>query len=157
MMLRLELYKKPPRRSIGEQTHNIVGINSFKDPNISPIVCALVSLMLVHCVTYFARTFCLALLIRLIDDVDLYVLCFVEFGKQFIKEQRISPDAFIQLALQLTYYKVHRRLVSTYESAGLGQYNFGRVDNIRSATTEALSWVKAMCDEIPEITVSTAA
>lgn len=98
----------------------------------------------------------LSVIRRLIDDLDLYVLCFGEFGKEFIKAQRISPDAFIQLALQLTYYKVHRRLVSTYESAGLRQYKYGRVDNIRAATMEALSWSKAMCDEIPDITVSCA-
>lgn len=81
------------------------------------------------------------------------MLHFGDFGKSFIKQQKMSPDAFVQLALQLTYYKVHRKLVSTYESAGLRQYRLGRVDNIRAATFEALAWVKAMCDEIPEITV----
>lgn len=65
----------------------------------------------------------------------------------------MSPDAYIQLALQLTYYKVHRKLVSTYESAAIRQYKLGRVDNIRGATMEALGWAKAMCDEISEITV----
>ncbi|XP_054156142.1 choline O-acetyltransferase-like [Oppia nitens] len=89
---------------------------------------------------------------KLISDVDLYVLQFNEFGKQFIKSQLMSPDAFVQLALQLTYYKVHRKLVSTYESASIRQFRLGRVDNIRSATIEALGWAKAMCDEIPEIT-----
>ncbi|KAI1291945.1 Choline O-acetyltransferase [Halotydeus destructor] len=87
-----------------------------------------------------------------VDDVDLYVLQFNEFGKQFIKSQCLSPDAFIQLALQLTYYKVHRKLVSTYESAGLRQFGKGRVDNIRAANMQSLAWVKAMCDEVPEIT-----
>lgn len=91
---------------------------------------------------------------RLSEDVDLYILNFVEFGKNFIKDQKISPDAFVQLAIQLTYYKIHRTLVSTYESAGLRVFKDGRVDNIRSNTMEALAWAKAMCDEIPEITVS---
>lgn len=90
----------------------------------------------------------------LIDDVDLHVLLYNEFGRNFIKGRGLSPDAFIQLALQLTYYKVHRRLVSTYESAGLRQFKLGRVDNIRAATSEALEWVKAMCDEGIEKTVS---
>lgn len=90
---------------------------------------------------------------RLVADLDMYVLHFNEYGKNFIKNQKMSPDAYIQLALQLTYYKVHRKLVSTYESAAIRQYKFGRVDNIRAATLEALAWAKAMCDEIPEITV----
>ena len=91
---------------------------------------------------------------KLIDDLDLYVLQFKEFGKTFIKQQSMSPDAFIQIALQLTHYKVHRKLVSSYESAGLRQYRHGRVDNIRSCTTPALFWAQSMCDEVPDVTVS---
>ncbi len=72
---------------------------------------------------------------------------FAEFGSEFIKQQRISPDVFIQLALQLTYFKLHRRVVSTYESCSLRQFRKGRVDNIRSATKEALAWARAMCGE----------
>ncbi|GBN30709.1 Choline O-acetyltransferase [Araneus ventricosus] len=41
--------------------------------------------------------------------------------------------------------RVHRRLVSTYESASLRRFYKGRVDDIRAATAEALEWVKAMC------------
>ncbi|GFY42974.1 hypothetical protein TNIN_118101 [Trichonephila inaurata madagascariensis] len=43
-------------------------------------------------------------------------------------------------------FRVHRKLVSTYESASLRRFYKGRVDNIRAATAEALAWVKAMCD-----------
>jgi choline O-acetyltransferase len=91
---------------------------------------------------------------KLIDDLDLYVLQFKEFGKSFIKQQSMSPDAFIQIALQLTHYKVHRRLVSSYESAGLRQFKKGRVDSIRSCTMPVLFWAQAMCDEVPDVTVS---
>ncbi|KAM7306017.1 choline O-acetyltransferase isoform X1 [Ixodes scapularis] len=86
---------------------------------------------------------------KLAEDVDLYVLTFQNYGKDFIKAQKISPDVFIQLALQLTYYKVHRKLVSTYESASLRKFHLGRVDNIRAATSEALTWIQAMCDAVP--------
>lgn len=81
------------------------------------------------------------------------ILNFNQFGKNFIKQQSISPDAFVQLALQLTFYKVHRQLVSSYESATLRQFKNGRVDNIRSNTLEALTWSKALCDELPQTTV----
>ncbi|KAG8193670.1 hypothetical protein JTE90_024033 [Oedothorax gibbosus] len=82
---------------------------------------------------------------KLCKDLDLFVHRFTIYGKEFIKSHKISPDAFIQVALQLTYYKVHRKLVSTYESASLRRFHKGRVDNIRAATPEALAWVKVMC------------
>ena len=43
---------------------------------------------------------------NLASDVHLYVLAFNEFGKGLIKTFRMSPDAFIQAALQLAHYRV---------------------------------------------------
>lgn len=51
---------------------------------------------------------------------------------------------FIQLALQLAYYKLYGKLTATYESASTTRFLLGRVDCIRSATPEALEWVMAM-------------
>lgn len=42
---------------------------------------------------------------RAISNLDFYLLRFEKFGKEFPKSQNMSPDCFIQLALQLTYYK----------------------------------------------------
>ncbi len=42
--------------------------------------------------------------------------------------------------------RCHGRQVSTYESASIRRFQEGRVDNIRSATPEALAFVKAMTD-----------
>ncbi|KAG9510018.1 Choline O-acetyltransferase, partial [Fragariocoptes setiger] len=83
---------------------------------------------------------------KLIDDFQIHILEFKHFGKSCIKSHRMSPDAFIQLAMQLTYYRCHKQLVSTYESASLRQFRLGRVDNIRANTIEALQWVKSMAD-----------
>lgn len=47
----------------------------------------------------------LSCIVRLIDNLDFHVLKFKGFGRDFPKSQGMSPDAFIQLALQLTYYK----------------------------------------------------
>ncbi|KAF1373754.1 hypothetical protein PFLUV_G00242230 [Perca fluviatilis] len=84
---------------------------------------------------------------RLVDNLDMDVFKFNVYGKEFIKKQRMSPDAFIQVALQLAFYKCNRRLVSTYESASIRRFQDGRVDNIRSATPEALAFVLSMTDE----------
>ncbi|KAK2875977.1 hypothetical protein Q8A67_020073 [Cirrhinus molitorella] len=83
---------------------------------------------------------------RLVRNLDMNVFTFAAYGKEFIKQQKMSPDAYIQLALQLAFYRCHGRLVSTYESASLRRFRQGRVDNIRSATPEALAFVKALTD-----------
>ncbi|XP_055550959.1 choline O-acetyltransferase isoform X2 [Wyeomyia smithii] len=80
-----------------------------------------------------------------IENLDFYVYRYKAFGKNFIKACQVSPDAFIQLALQLAYYKLYGHLVSTYESASTRRFLLGRVDCIRSASVEALEWSKAMC------------
>ncbi|XP_049863343.1 choline O-acetyltransferase-like isoform X4 [Schistocerca gregaria] len=83
----------------------------------------------------------------LVEDLDFYVYRYAGYGKEFIKSSKVSPDAYIQLALQLAYFKLNRRLVATYESASTRRFRLGRVDCIRSATPEALQWVTAMCQD----------
>lgn len=41
-----------------------------------------------------------------IADLDLYVMRHNDFGKGVIKKCKVSPDAFIQMALQMAYFKV---------------------------------------------------
>ncbi|GFS06514.1 choline acetyltransferase [Elysia marginata] len=81
---------------------------------------------------------------NLVNDFDLSMFKFDKYGREFIKKQNMSPDAFIQLALQLTYYKIHASLTSTYESASVRRYRQGRVDVIRANSPAALTWIKAM-------------
>ncbi|XP_050294303.1 choline O-acetyltransferase, partial [Anthonomus grandis grandis] len=81
---------------------------------------------------------------NLVKDLDYQVYRFTSYGKDFIKSCRVSPDVFIQLALQLAYYKLYGKLAATYESASTRRFLLGRVDCIRSASPEALQWVKAM-------------
>lgn len=44
--------------------------------------------------------------LALINDVDLKLLMCDKYGKGFIKKCKVSPDAFIQMVLQLAYYRV---------------------------------------------------
>ncbi|KAL0964810.1 hypothetical protein UPYG_G00329280 [Umbra pygmaea] len=89
---------------------------------------------------------CAQRLQSLVRNLDMDVHKFEAYGKEFIKKQKMSPDAYIQIALQLAFYRCNGRLVSTYESASIRRFHEGRVDNIRSATPEALAFVKAMTD-----------
>ncbi|XP_076259622.1 choline acetyltransferase isoform X1 [Rhynchophorus ferrugineus] len=81
---------------------------------------------------------------NLVKDLDFQVFRYTSYGKDFIKSCKVSPDVYIQLALQLAYYKLYGKLTATYESASTRRFLLGRVDCIRSASPEALEWVKAM-------------
>ena len=85
-------------------------------------------------------------LITLQSRLDMEKYHFKAFGKNFIKRQNMSPDAFVQVALQLSYYEIYNRLCSTYESASLRRFKNGRVENIRAATTSVLQFCKYVHD-----------
>lgn len=42
---------------------------------------------------------------RLINDLDVNVFNFKKFGKELPKSHKLSPHSFIQVALQLAYYR----------------------------------------------------
>lgn len=42
----------------------------------------------------------------LVDDLQMSCFTFIGYGKDFIKTQRLSPDSFIQMAIQLAFYRL---------------------------------------------------
>uniref|UniRef100_A0A674NCY4 Carnitine O-palmitoyltransferase 1, muscle isoform n=1 Tax=Takifugu rubripes TaxID=31033 RepID=A0A674NCY4_TAKRU len=81
---------------------------------------------------------------RIADDVDFYGCLFHEFGKGLIKKCRTSPDAFIQMALQLAQFRDQGLFCLTYESSMTRMFRDGRTETVRSCTSEAVAFVKAM-------------
>ena len=79
-------------------------------------------------------TFCQIKFTILISDMRIYK--FSKFGKEFVKKQNMSPDAFIQVALQCAFYRIYNRVAASYESASLRRFKEGRVDNIRSTSSQ---------------------
>jgi len=84
---------------------------------------------------------------KLGDDVDLYLLTHDAYGKGFMKKAKLSPDAFIQLALQLTYFKDAGRFCLTYEASMTRLFKEGRTETVRACTVDSSNFVKAMMDE----------
>ncbi|XP_018592425.1 carnitine O-palmitoyltransferase 1, liver isoform-like isoform X1 [Scleropages formosus] len=80
----------------------------------------------------------------LADDVDFHVFPFRDFGKWQIKKFRLSPDAFIQMALQLAYYRDKGMFCLTYEASMTRLFREGRTETVRSCTSESCAFVKAL-------------
>ncbi|KAM8836472.1 carnitine O-palmitoyltransferase 1, liver isoform 2-T3 [Spinachia spinachia] len=86
----------------------------------------------------------LAVAQALADDVDVHVFSFEEFGKGKIKKCRVSPDAFIQLTLQLAHYRDQGRFCLTYEASMTRLFKEGRTETVRSCTNESCAFVRAL-------------
>uniref|UniRef100_A0A452UTT1 carnitine O-palmitoyltransferase n=1 Tax=Ursus maritimus TaxID=29073 RepID=A0A452UTT1_URSMA len=82
----------------------------------------------------------------LASDVDFHSFPFHTFGKGLIKKCRTSPDAFVQLALQLAHYKDMGKFCLTYEASMTRLFREGRTETVRSCSTESCNFVLAMVD-----------
>ncbi|XP_030649776.1 carnitine O-palmitoyltransferase 1, liver isoform [Chanos chanos] len=80
----------------------------------------------------------------LADDVDCHVFPFRDFGKGRIKKLKISPDAFIQIALQLAYYRDRGGFCLTYEASMTRLFREGRTETVRSCSNESCAFVLAL-------------
>ncbi|CAI5788801.1 peroxisomal carnitine O-octanoyltransferase [Podarcis lilfordi] len=81
-----------------------------------------------------------------VSDVEVVNYAFTTFGKALIKKQQLHPDTFVQLALQLAYYKRHGHPGCCYESAMTRRFYHGRTETMRPCTMEAVEWCKSMVD-----------
>ncbi|XP_067931343.1 carnitine O-acetyltransferase-like isoform X2 [Watersipora subatra] len=79
-------------------------------------------------------------------DVQLTGHIFDGFGKNFAKSIKQSPDALIQVAMQLAYYRDQGHPCATYESASTRMFQLGRTDTIRSCTPASLAFCQTMHD-----------
>ncbi|KAJ2804722.1 hypothetical protein H4R20_002389 [Coemansia guatemalensis] len=82
----------------------------------------------------------------LADDLRMLVCTPGTFGAQWIKSIGASPDAFFQVAVQAAHFRLHGRPAPTYESASMRHFHHGRTETIRSCTSEALAFSRALAD-----------
>ncbi|TDL25783.1 acyltransferase ChoActase/COT/CPT [Rickenella mellea] len=83
----------------------------------------------------------------IIADSDDSVLWFDDYGGQRIyQEYKFSPDAFIQLAIQLAWYRTRGSFAATYETALTRMFKHGRTETIRTFSTNSRAFVLAMTD-----------
>lgn len=82
----------------------------------------------------------------LINDLDVNVFNFKKFGKELPKRHKLSSHSFIQVALQLAYYRVHNEVVPACDIVSQRMFRGGRTEYIRSPTNETVKFIGAFDD-----------
>lgn len=78
-------------------------------------------------------------------DSDAAVLIFDLYGSDFIKRiARVSPDAYVQMVVQLAYYRLHDKWTATYETGSTRAFYHGRTDTIRTCSTDVVDFLQKM-------------
>ena len=80
---------------------------------------------------------------------DLRVQAYQGYGKGLIKKFKCSPDAFVQMVIQLAYHKMYGRNRPTYESGATRKYQLGRTETVRTVSEESVAFCESMAN--PEI------
>lgn len=82
----------------------------------------------------------------LVGQHEMAVLHYEGYGKNQMKDYKVSPDAWAQLVKQLAFHKMFHRPGVCYESAQTRKFKLGRTEVIRSASAESKAWAAAMLD-----------
>ncbi|KFA71731.1 hypothetical protein S40288_09339 [Stachybotrys chartarum IBT 40288] len=81
-----------------------------------------------------------------IGQHELKVQAYQVYGKGLIKKFKCSPDAYVQMIIQLAYFKMFGVCRPTYESAATRRFQLGRTETCRTVSDESVAWCTAMVD-----------
>lgn len=65
-------------------------------------------------------------------------------SKGYCKANKVSPDAIMQLGLQLAYFRMENKYVGTYESCSTAAFRHGRTETVRPCTMDTKNFCDAM-------------
>jgi len=77
---------------------------------------------------------------------ELRVQAYQGYGKGLIKKFKCSPDAYVQMVIQLAYHKMYGKNRPTYESAATRRFQLGRTETCRTVSDESVNWCNAMAN-----------
>jgi carnitine O-acetyltransferase len=72
--------------------------------------------------------------------------CFLADDQQPLLIAKLTPDAYIQMVLQLAWYKTRGEFTATYETVLTRMFKHGRTETLRTLTADSRAWVLAMMD-----------
>jgi carnitine O-acetyltransferase len=81
-----------------------------------------------------------------IGSHELVVQAYQGYGKGLIKKFKCSPDAYVQMVIQLAYFKMYGKNRPTYESASTRKFQEGRTETTRTVSDESTAFCKAFAD-----------
>jgi hypothetical protein len=84
--------------------------------------------------------------VALASDCEIVHLQFPHFGKGLVKRLKLHPDFFMQMAIQLSYFRMHKKFAATYETGHTRAFFHGRTDTVRTLSTQSVAWCHAMED-----------
>jgi carnitine O-acetyltransferase len=87
----------------------------------------------------------------LINQNEFRHLEFKNYGSTQIKKMKFSPDAFVQMAFQATYYALYGKVECTYEPAMTKLFYHGRTEAIRTVSQESNLFVRKFFDSTVSI------
>ena len=82
--------------------------------------------------------------VKLISQHELRVEAYQGYGKGLMKKVRCSPDAYVQMIIQLAYFKFYGKNRPTYESAATRRFQEGRTETCRTVSDESVAFCQAM-------------
>lgn len=80
--------------------------------------------------------------VKHIANTQTRILNFTAFGKEQIKRFKVSPDAFVQLALQLAEHKLYGKCYSAYEAVMTRTFLDGRIDVLYTVSPESMQFIE---------------
>jgi carnitine O-acetyltransferase len=69
---------------------------------------------------------------------------FQGYGSEFIKQAGHSPDAYVQIAIQLATFRLFGEQAGTYEATQVRPFLHGRTETTRTVSLESEAFVKKM-------------
>ena len=81
---------------------------------------------------------------HLVRSYDVDVLSYTRYGSSEIKTTGCSPDAFVQIAMQLAGYRLFGEQVGTYEATQMRAFLHGRTETTRGVSVASQAFVVAM-------------
>lgn len=81
---------------------------------------------------------------RLVTNNHLHVQSFQGYGSTYIKQAGYSPDAYVQMAIQLATYRLFGNQAGTYEATQMRPFLHGRTETTRGVSPASAAFVQKM-------------
>lgn len=81
---------------------------------------------------------------KLVSDHELQVQSFQGYGSSAIKKMGYSPDAYVQMAMQLATYRLWGEQGGTYEATQVRPFLHGRTETTRTVSPASEAFIKTM-------------